>query len=101
MKKLTILFLALMLFAVSCTNEVTSNNVNLSLQANTSQIPAGEGDSSANGIVEFLKNADFQGVYSTEAGFVGYKIKDGKIYTVVNREIEMVNIGQKLKEIYK
>lgn len=78
MKKLTILFLALTLFAVSCANEVTSNNVNLSLQANTSQIPAGEGDSSANGIAEFLKNADFQGVYSTEAGFGGYKIKDGK-----------------------
>ena len=47
----------------------SSNNVNLSLQANTSQIPVGEGDSSANGIAEFLKNADFQGVYSTEAGF--------------------------------
>lgn len=85
MKKLTILFLALTLFAVSCANEVTSNNVNLSLQANTSQIPAGEGDSSANGIAEFLNNADFQGVYSTEAGFVGYKIKDGKIYAVVTR----------------
>ena len=56
----------------------SSNNVNLSLQANTSQIPAGEGDSYANGIAEFLKNADFQGVYSTEAGFGGYKIKVAK-----------------------
>lgn len=82
MKKLTILFLALTLFAVGCANKVTSNNTDTHTQAYTTQIPAGEGDSSANGIAEFLKNADYQGVYSTEAGFGGYKIKDGKIYTV-------------------
>lgn len=88
MKKLTILFLAVcVLFAVGCSNEVTKiSNISTSaveLQAmKTIAEDGGTPDSSPEGIAAFLSSKDYQGVFATEAGFVGYKIKNSKIYFV-------------------
>ena len=88
MKKLTILFLAVcVLFAVGCSNEVTKiSNISTSaveLQAmKTIAEDGGTPDSSPEGIADFLSSSDYQGVFATEAGFVGYKIKNSKIYFV-------------------
>lgn len=84
MKKLSMLFLAVcVLLAVGCANEVTKiNNITDSdLRAmKTIAEAGGTPDSSAEGIADFLSASDYQGVFATEGGYVGYKIKDSKIY---------------------
>ena len=82
MKKLMILFLAFcIMIAVGCSNDIT-NNVITDQQKAIETIPEGSGDSSSEGIANFLSVKDYNGVFATEAGFVGYKIKDSKIYFV-------------------
>ena len=88
MKKLSILFLAVCILALGCKNNIT-NNVN-SNSVNAANIRAmktiaedgGTPDSSPEGIAAFLSGSDFQGVFATESGFVGYKIKNSKIYFI-------------------
>ena len=86
MKKLTILFLAVCIIAVGCKNKVTNNvdmNANDNMRAmKTIEEEGGTPDSSPEGIASFLGEADYNGVFATEAGFVGYKVKDSKIYYV-------------------
>lgn len=83
MKKFTIFLAVCVLFAVGCSNEVTKiNNITTDdLRAMKTIVELGGApDSSAEGIASFLVGYD--GVYSTEGGFAGYKIKDSKIYYV-------------------
>lgn len=83
MKRLTILFLAVCILAVGCKNKVTSNISAVDMRAmKTIAEDGGTPDSSPEGIAAFLSGSDYQGVFATESGFVGYKIKNSKIYFV-------------------
>ena len=88
MKKLSILFLSVCILAVGCKNNITNNVTSNSVGAanmramKTIAEAGGTSDSSPEGITDFLSRNDYQGVFTTESGFVGYKIKNSKIYFV-------------------
>ena len=80
MRKLSILFLAVCILAAGCKNKVTSNISSVDMRAmKTIAEDGGTPDSSPEGIADFLSSSDYQGVFATEFGRVGYKIKNSKI----------------------
>lgn len=88
MKRLTILLMAVCVFAaIGCQNKVTNN---VSKEENKAMLSiadaGGTPDMSQQGREAFLQTPDFNGVFATEAGFVGYKIKDKKIYFVEKKD---------------
>lgn len=84
MKRLTILLMAVCVFAaIGCQNKVTNN---VSKEENKAMLSiadaGGTPDMSQQGRTAFLSRQGFNGVFATEAGTVGYKIKDSKFYFV-------------------
>lgn len=84
MKRLTILLMAVCVFAaVGCSNRITNNITGEEKQAMMTITEAGgTPDSNPIAIASFLRTLEYEGVFATEAGSVGYKIKDSKIYFV-------------------
>ena len=84
MKRLTILLMAVCVFAaIGCQNKITNNVSKAESAAMLSIADAGgQIDTSLEGRAVFLSTPDYNGVFATEAGTVGYKIKDSKFYFV-------------------
>ena len=84
MKRLTILLMAVCVFAaIGCQNKITNN---VSEEENkammTIEEAGGRAVTEVGGIVEFLQSKDYSGVFFTDSGHAGYKIKNSKIYFV-------------------
>ena len=88
MKRLTILLMAVCVFAaIGCQNKITNNVSKAESAAMLSIADAGgQIDTSLEGRAVFLSTPDYNGVFATEAGTVGYKIKDSKIYFVAKKD---------------
>ncbi len=84
MKRLTTLLMAVCIFAViGCQNKITNNITQKEKQSMlTIEEAGGTPLFSVQAVSEFLGTPEFGGVFATEAGSVGYKIKDSKIYYV-------------------
>lgn len=91
MKRLTILLMAVCMIAlVGCENKVTYNiSDDEKLSMMTIEEAGGRAVREVAGIVEFLQTADYAGVFFTDAGKGGFKIKDGKIYFAEQKEAEL------------
>lgn len=88
MKRLTILLMAVCVFAaIGCQNKITNNVSKAESAAMLSIADAGgQIDISPEGRAVFLSTPDFNGVFATEAGTVGYKIKGERFYFVAKKD---------------
>lgn len=88
MKRLTILLMAVCVFAaIGCQNKITNNVSKAESAAMLSIADAGgQIDTSLEGRAVFLSTPDFNGVFATEAGTVGYKIKGERFYFVAKKD---------------